>query len=468
MEHKPYSGNGKPFIYAMYAPEDQAGAESVLFALHQRGFEVWPSLRFEKRRLGKSALVLLFLSATAVENEAINRAMQYAVQTDHSLLVVHLAPTALTPTQRLLLNTQQAILQYDCASETAFYEKLFGAQPLQNLQVTPAQKRLANLTTWGFIAGVLCAVAVAVFLTLGFNAPVPEDSLLSELGYQGRMADITSIYLYGDQISKERSDMSFVGLTFDWKKRTHDEGVFYNHMNNFANYGSIEDISDFAQLKNLTELSIAGNRVSDIYELYQLRYLVYLDLTGNPVKDISGIGALSNLQTLCIGSTQIVDLTPLDACKSLLQVNVDEKQYMAFSKLKTAHRFKLVAIGPMEEMDRLDFHIFGGPEESGGDYNIFMQTRSWNLYDTYSFEFFKNDRQIKITGKEPSSSMEDGHLDKLHIYINQAQFGAYDTTAVYRLIVHFGEYSATYQVWHKFDPARANKSASELISTSGF
>jgi len=89
------------------------------------------------------------------------------------------------------------------------------------------------------------------------------------------------------------------------------------------------------------------------------------------------------------------------------------------------------------------------------------------MYDSYTYEFFKNDRKISMNGTEKASSMEDGHLDKLHMFLDQAQFGTYDANAIYRLIVHFGDFSATYRVWHKFDPARESKRPSELISISG-
>jgi hypothetical protein len=468
MEFKPYSGNGKPFIYAIYAQEDKEAAGAVLSALWEKGYELWPSERFDKPRLRKAALVLFFLSPAAAASEAVNRAIQDVARRDGAMLAIHLSPTELTPTQKLLLNTQQAILKYDSTTEDAFTEKLFDAQPLQNLEVTRAQKCAARLTTWGSIAGVLCAVAVAIYLALGFNAQVPEDSLLSELGYQGRMADITSIYLYGDQISESRTDVSLVGVMYDWKNRTHPDGLYYNQIESFADFGNIVDLSDFAQLKNLEELSVAGNQVTDISGLYKLGNLEYLDLTGNPVQDISGIGELSKLQTLCIGDTKILDITPLDACANLSNVLVDEEQYLAFTKLETPHRYELVVTGPKEELDLLDVHIFGGPEEGGGDYTVFMQTRSWNVYDSFTYEFFKNDRKITITRTEKASSMEDGHLDKLHIFLNQAQFGSYDSNATYTLIVHFDGYSATYRVWHKFDPTRESTSKSELISVSGF
>ncbi len=468
MEKKAYAGNGKPFVYALYAQEDKEAAGLVLSAMWEKGYELWPSERFEKSRLRKAALVLFFLSPAAAASEAVNRAIQDVARRDGAMLAIHLSPTELTPTQRLLLNTQQAILKYDCAKEEAFYEKLFDAQPLQNLEVTRAQKCAARLTTWGSIAGVLCAVAAAILLALGFNAQVPEDSLLSELGYQGRMADITSIYLYGDQVSESRSDAPMIGQSYNWDNKTHREVLYYNQMESYANLGAIADIADFAQLKNLKELSVAGNQVTDITELYKLRNLQYLDLTANPIQDITGIGELGKLQTLCIGGTKIEDIAPLDACKSLLKVFVDEKQYAAFSKLATPRRYELVLAGPKEELDKLDLHIFGGAEEAGGAYSVFLATRSWNLYDSYTYEFFKNDRKITISGTEKASSMEDGQLDKLHIFLNQAQFGAYDPNATYNMIVHFAGLSATYRVWHKFDPARENISKSELVSLTGF
>jgi len=62
MMQKPYTGNGKPFVYAMYTQEDKDAVEAVLSALHEKGYELWPSERYEKQRIRKAALVLFFLS----------------------------------------------------------------------------------------------------------------------------------------------------------------------------------------------------------------------------------------------------------------------------------------------------------------------------------------------------------------------------------------------------------------------
>ena len=468
MLQKPYAGNGKPFVYVLFAPEDQAGAETVLSAMQERGFEVWPGTHFEKVRMHKSALVLLFLSPAAVENEWINRAMQYTVQSDHSLLVVHLTPTVLTPTQRLLLNTQQAILQYDCASDAAFYEKLFGAQPMQNLQVTAAQKCNARVTTGSLIGGILLAVALAIYLALGNSATVPDDSVLSDLGFQGKMADITSIYLYGNQVKTERADDVVRGVLYDDKTEIFADAVFFRSMQEYAPFGMISDVSDFSQLKNLRELSISGNPISDIQPLLTLRNLEYLNLTGDPVLSLSGIEALQNLKVLDIGWTNITDLTPLQNCRKLQSVSVDEAQYRVFTEGNANYAFQLIPIGAHEELASLSVHIFGGPEENGGEYAVFVKTKSWNVYDGYRFELFKNGQQIPIRNREAISSFSDGRIDKMHLYINQTAFGAYDPTANYTLVVYDGDASATYRVYHKFDQTHKNASTGNLISTNGY
>lgn len=112
MGSKAYSGNGKPFLYAFFAPQDKESAEETILQLWEKELEVWPSERFDRRRIDKSALVLLFLSPEAAQCEETNRVINYVTQTDHPMLAVHLSPTALTPAQRLMLNSQQAMFLF--------------------------------------------------------------------------------------------------------------------------------------------------------------------------------------------------------------------------------------------------------------------------------------------------------------------------------------------------------------------
>jgi hypothetical protein len=459
---KPFSGNGKPFVYTAYAPQDADDVHSILEHLASRGYAIWPGVKYNKTRLDKAALVILFLSPAAAADETIDRTVNYAVQKDKPMLVVHLAPVQLSPAQQLMLNSLHGILRYDCASGEEFNEKLFGSALLKNLRVTPAQKRAARLTTWGFAGGVLAAAAIAVFLALGVTAEIPEDSLLTNLGYSGRIADIKSIYIYGNRIEETRSDGVICSIIYERAENSAMNTVFYNDLNSANAYGDIADISDFSQLRNLRELSIAGNRIENIRALYPLRKLEFLDLSGNPIVDVDGIGAMKRLKTLCIGGTQIMDLSALDACNELEQVYVDPYQYQLFSQEASRHSFAITPIGPRQELAKLSCHIFGGPDE-GCLYGLYVKTKSSNVYEDYNYQFYKNDRQIRITGR----SYENLTMDKTHMLIDEEAMGGYDPESVYTLIVTYGSCSATYQLWHYLDQNVEDAGIGNLIETTG-
>jgi hypothetical protein len=471
MKYTPYTGNGKPFLYAIFAPQDAEETNSVLEGIADRGYAIWPGVRYDRSRLDKAALVVLFLSPAAAADETIDRMVNYAVQKDKPMLVVHLAPTQLTPAQKLMLNTLQGILRYDCASEEEFKEKLFGSALLQDLRVTPAQKRAANRTTWLISAGVLLAVAAAIMFAIQSNAKIPDDSLAAQLGYGGKMKDITSILIYGDQIGTARSESSFAGQECDWENEQWRDTILYAGASEAADFGEISDISDFAQLKNLSELSVAGNQVSDISPLFELRKLEFLDIAGNPVNDLSGIEALESLKTLCIANTRINDLGPLDGCENLQTVFVDDSQYAAFTGESSEHAFTLVEVGPKEDLQWVSIHIFGGVEENGdpnSPYAFFVQTRSWKFYEDYEYAIFKNGEPVRITEIDRPLAFENGEGRKLHLQINQEDFGIYDSNAIYTVVISYKNWSATYQVWHKYDQKNASRPTCMLLDTSGF
>ena len=471
MEQNPYSGNGKPFVYAMFAPEDREGVTETLDQLREKGFALWPSERFDKRRIEKSALFLLFLSPAAAQSEAVNRAINYVVQSDHPMLSIYLAPTVLSPAQRLLLNSQQGIMRYESATSNDYFEKLFGSSLLQNLAVTPAQKREASFTTWGLSLGILLAVAAAIVLALGGGATVPKDSLLAELGYSGRMAQIEGIYLYGDQVASSASEEVFLGKAMVDDATEAVPVVVYQEGEN-ANFGEIADVSDFGQLNNLKYLSLAGNRVQDITPLYTLKNLTTLDLTGNPVENISGIGVLKRLKTLHITGTQVADLAPLFECGSLKTVYVDEAQYARFEKQAAGAAFKLVVPGPVWEIRSLSCHIFAGPEEydrpNTEHYGVFIQTGSKNTYDGYTYTVLKDGATLPIVKIDDVDTNGDGEGEKTHLIIKISDMQRYNPQSTYTLVVSYKAYSATYRIWHKYDKTGQNPIGGILISSDGF
>ncbi len=471
MKKRPYAGNGKPFIYAQFAPVDRENAEEILSVMRERGYEIWPSERFDRRRMEKSALALFFLSPAAAANERVNLGVSRAAQTNHPMLAVHLAPTELTAAQKLLLNTQQAILRYEFDTEGAFFEKLFGSRMLQNLRVTRAQKRAARLT--GFVSGggMLLAAALAVMFAIGVNAEIPDDSLLAQLGYGGRMNDITNLYVYGQETRDTRGEHTICGTVYNWQKQVWHDMVFFNDADEETEAGDISDISDFAQLRNLEELSVAGNQIADVTPLFRLRKLKYLDIAGNPVSDLSGIGALDALEELNIAGTQVASLLPLNSCASLRKVYVDAAQFALFSDGGETYGFELNEIGPLQDLLHLDTYLIGGAEgsdEPKRPYSVFLRTLTWTIYDEYTYEVFKNGEPIRIDRIENTTIFFGRKNDEVNLLLNGNDFGGYDTGAEYLLVVHYHGASATYEIGHMDDKSRENPMCPELIDFSGF
>jgi Leucine-rich repeat (LRR) protein len=318
----------------------------------------------------------------------------------------------------------------------------------------------------------LLAVAMAVYLALGTGAVVQKDSLLAGLGYTGRMADITGIYLYGDRVSDTREDRVIAASFFDFKTSETIHMLYYHYDADSANFGNVETVSDFSQLKNLKELSLAGNPVSDVTPLWKLNRLEYLDLTGNPVRDLTGIGALSSLGTLCISGTLVTDLAPLRDCDKLKTVYVDEAQYAAFHDSADGAGYQLRIVGPVEEMRDLGCHIFGGVEEvehpNPQHYGVYIQTKSWNVYKSYQYQLFRNDIPLDVQQIQYISTDNDEDPEKTHLIISFAQMNIYDPSATYTLKISSEDHTATYRIWHKSDKLSQSANSGALLSSEGF
>ncbi len=464
MLHQAYAGNGKPFVYAIYAQEDKEAAGAVLSALWEKGYALWPSERFEKLRIRKAALVLFFLSPAAAASEAVTRTMQEAARRDSAMLVIQLTPTELTPTQKLLLNTQQAILKYDCLSDDSFYEKLFGAQPLQNLEVTRAQKCAARCTTWGMIATVLCAAAAVIFLALGFNAQVQEDSLLATWGFSGKIKDIEEIWVYGAKRMDRCHEKAIACVYHDWP-RVHPDEITFHDGKYYAELGSIESIADLSQLHQLKKLAIAGNKISDISPLFQLKQLRYLDVTANPISSIAGIGEMNSLETIFLGFTLVEDFTPLLSCQNLKQVYIDPSQQEKAQSILSQSKFSVSVVGPLEEQNKLTSYLLSGALEGVSDqpYLVFVQTPSAQIYRDYEYQVYRNGDPIQIVGIEYQDNYPDGACECAMLQLSQSAMRTYDTNAEYKLLVTYQDHTEVYQIWHVEDKNHANASRGKLL-----
>ncbi len=450
MRYKTYAGNGKPYLYAMFTSEDRDEVQPVLESMAGRGYAIWPTSVYDKHRMDKAALVVLFLSPPAAADDTINRAVNYAMEKNKAVLIIHLAPTELTPAQKLMLNSLQGILRYDCDTEEAFYEKLYGSVLLQDLKVMPAQKRASRrLTLLLGGAAILAAAAAAVFLLSPSDAIVPEDSLIAELGFSGKMSDINEIWVYGARTMDVCVEKVFASPNY-LDDNADNRALYFDNGMDYMTFGSIDDISDFSQLLNLQQLALAGNRITDLSPLFNLEQLYYLDVSVNPIQSVEGIGVMKALQTVYLGFTGITDFSPLLACPSLEQVYVDQTQQEAAQSVLLPAGITVTAVGPAEELDKIKCLIHDGPFVGNLDqtYGFVCITRSGSYYPDYSYSLTKNGEPVTILELEPD---DDAITDQPNRILSKESMGDYDTNDVLILEVTYDDRTAAYQLWHEAD-----------------
>jgi Leucine-rich repeat (LRR) protein len=80
---------------------------------------------------------------------------------------------------------------------------------------------------------------------------------------------------------------------------------------------AISDLTPFASLEQLEQLSVDNNGISDLGPLSSLTKLKSLDISGNNVRDLSPIKAMTTLVELRAISNKISDLKPLSNLKEL-------------------------------------------------------------------------------------------------------------------------------------------------------
>lgn len=319
MDLKRYSGNNKPFVYAVFSESDKAPAQEVLGKLCAEKCSVWYEDGFGKKarkRMEKSGTVLLFMTPAASADNKVNEQINYAVMKGLPVITVYLSPTELAPSQKLQLNTYQGLMMYSFGSEEQFYEKLLNSPALQLTSVTEAQKKAArskSLLSW---AAAVAAVLVIVFIVLlsSVGGSVEAGSLMSNFGYTGALSDISEIYIYATKTMDAN-----LGASHPYTENGSDY-IQLDETGERLIRGELEDISDFSQLKKLRALVFAGNSLKDISPLYSCTELELLDISCNPVNSLDGIGKAQALKSLRISHTEIEDIAPLSQCPSLERV----------------------------------------------------------------------------------------------------------------------------------------------------
>lgn len=132
----------------------------------------------------------------------------------------------------------------------------------------------------------------------------------------------------------------------------------------------ISDISNLAEFKNLTDLSLCDNMIEDISPLGELADLEYLNLSSNMVSDLEAVREMKNLKGLYLTDNQISDLGPLEDLTALEYLDLDENQIsdiIPLRKLVNLYELSLQGnritdISPLENMKELSLLDLGANE----------------------------------------------------------------------------------------------------------
>lgn len=314
-----YRGNREPFVFVFCSPGDRESARetAALLGARTKVFLADTFGRKERRALRKAAAILPVLSEDSLDAAAVLLADSAAA--DKPLIPVFLQKLVLPAGLRLLLGSTQGIRRDAYPTAEDYGRTLCQSPTLDTLAVSEGQKRAGRRTLAAAIAlPPAAALAAALLIFRPFSVTrIDRDSTLGQIGLSGDPTRIRTVALYGSELKRRFEDEGvYLAVAGSWSYRG---ALYLPRADEQAPYGTLSDLSDFAQLTNLEALSLSGNAVSDLSPLFSLKKLKKLDLSAQrydsiPVEQrpesglsLQGIGALESLEVLYLNETQLAE-----------------------------------------------------------------------------------------------------------------------------------------------------------------
>ena len=400
----PYKGNGKPFVYVYFPPDEKERALSILEKFVQKNGNVsfWWSekpLKKPEKVIDAAFSVIAFIKQAQIEDKDFQNVIDTAVRCEKKILPIHLEETEYnTPWSRLALGFKQGIIRGAYQDDEQLLEKMTGAETFVDMKVTARQKRNRRSQLLRIIGGLLASalgIVGVLFFTgvIGFD-PGDEEQVI-ELpafgisGTQEELDKITTLCIYGDEAPKYELDEEIMPLPWgdfnDPKQMLESNTLELN--GNIVSRGKMTDLNGLEFLRNLETLELKGQRISDISPIFKLKKLKYLNLRYNFIDSVEGIESMENLEAVELSANRLTDVSSLFRCPKLSDVTLDYNLDLCdlgcdyapnISNLSIIHtkveKVPIIGVG-LEEV------LFRGRESNVTDYSFLSKVASFLALD---------------------------------------------------------------------------------------
>ena len=344
-----YYGNQHPYIYVVFP--DKYNIEDYLKNIAESGIRFCVSTGFnkkEERKIETAFSVLAFINRELVKDEHFRNIISSSVRYNKQLLIVYLENVTLDATLTMQTEAQQALFINNYQNKEEFLEVFSKSEIFNRVSLTAAQlknQRLRSVSLFSLVA--LVGILLFLFVLKPLLIPNTGSETMASLGLQGlskaELESIRELRIVGNEVKD-----SFVHGWYENNDRSliiYDQEIDGDMVRQEAvAAGTISDISDLAQLKNLEVLQIEGQQIKDISPLFELKNLESLSLNCNPISSLEGIEKLQKLRWLDIASTDVSDLSPIYKLNNLDGLQIDNTYVSDISGIDQLHNLSNIHI----------------------------------------------------------------------------------------------------------------------------
>ena len=400
-----YYGNQNPYIYTVFP--DGYEIEKYLKSVADEGIRFCFSNSFDRKeehKIEAAYAVLAFIDRQLVKKDYFRDIISSSVRYNKKLLIIYLEDVILDATLTMQSEAQQALFLHNYASDKEFLETFRKAEIFNRVSLTPAQLKNQRRRSISLFASIIvAALALFVLVVRPLLVEDTDSKTMEILGLQGlskqELESIKELRIIGNEVKDtfvhgwyENNDRSFI--VYDQEK---DDMMVRQEA---IAAGTIDDVSDLVQLKNLEVLQIEGQQIKDITPLFELKKLHSLSINCNPISSLEGIEKLQNLTWLDICATDVSDLSPVYGLKNLDGLQIDNTYISDISGIEDLKNLtnihlqgtyvKDIPVGPKLNYFEVNNTKISAIPDFKGQENVSFSANSNNIRDISNLDSAKS------------------------------------------------------------------------------